>query len=92
VVEETVAGRLVLNQPAGHLEPDETLPQAALRETREETGWDVRLTGFVGAYQWTAPAMAGGPHATTCGSRSAPSRSGTIRRGRSMPESPARCG
>ena len=55
MVEETVRGRLVLNQPAGHLEPDETLLDAALRETREETGWDVRLTGLVGAYQWRAP-------------------------------------
>jgi 8-oxo-dGTP pyrophosphatase MutT (NUDIX family) len=27
---------------------------AALRETREETGWDVRLTAFIGAYQWKA--------------------------------------
>ena len=54
VVEERVDGRLVLNQPAGHLEPDESLVEAALRETREETGWDVRLTGFVGAYQWKA--------------------------------------
>lgn len=54
-VEERVNGRLVLNQPAGHLEPDETLADAALRETREETGWDVRLTAFLGAYQWKAP-------------------------------------
>lgn len=54
-VEERANGRLVLNQPAGHLEPDESLQDAALRETREETGWDVRLTGFVGAYQWKAP-------------------------------------
>jgi 8-oxo-dGTP pyrophosphatase MutT (NUDIX family) len=46
---------LVLNQPAGHLEPDEGLAEAALRETLEETGWDVRLTAFVGAYQWKAP-------------------------------------
>lgn len=46
--------RLVLNQPAGHLEPDESLFEAALRETREETGWDVNLTGFIGAYQWKA--------------------------------------
>ena len=58
VVEEQVDGRRVLNQPAGHLEPDESLVDAALRETREETGWDVRLTAFVGAYQWKAP-MAG---------------------------------
>jgi len=25
-----------------------------VRETREETGWDVQLTGFIGSYQWTA--------------------------------------
>jgi len=54
VVEERAQGRLVFNQPAGHLEPDETLLDAALRETREETGWDVRLTSFGGAYQWKA--------------------------------------
>lgn len=55
MVEERAGGRLVLNQPAGHLEPDESLVEAALRETLEETGWDVRLTAFVGAYQWKAP-------------------------------------
>jgi ADP-ribose pyrophosphatase YjhB (NUDIX family) len=48
-------GKLVLNQPAGHLEPDESLSDAALRETLEETAWDVRLTAFIGAYQWKAP-------------------------------------
>lgn len=65
MVEERAQGRLVLNQPAGHLEPDETLVEAALRETREETGWDVRLTAFVGAYQWKAPTQedgSGGRH------------------------------
>lgn len=55
MVEEDVRGRRVLNQPAGHLEPDESLFDAALRETLEETGWHVRLTAFVGAYQWKAP-------------------------------------
>lgn len=55
MVEENAGGRLVLNQPAGHLEPDESLIEAALRETLEETGWDVRLSAFVGAYQWKAP-------------------------------------
>jgi len=54
MVEEFASQRLVLNQPAGHLEPDESLFEAALRETREETGWDVELTGFIGAYQWKA--------------------------------------
>jgi len=52
LVEENVHGKLVLNQPAGHLEPDESLPAAALRETLEETGWSVELTHLVGVYQW----------------------------------------
>ncbi len=54
-VEERSNGNLVINQPAGHLEPDESLLQAAVRETREETGWNVRVTHVVGAYQWKAP-------------------------------------
>lgn len=54
MVEERANGQMVFNQPAGHLEPDESLQEAALRETREETGWEVRLTAFVGAYQWKA--------------------------------------
>ena len=53
-VEERSNGHLVINQPAGHLEPDESLREAALRETREETGWNVRITHLVGAYQWKA--------------------------------------
>ncbi len=54
LVEETVRGQLVLNQPAGHLDPDETLQDAAVRETLEETGWDVSLTGLLGVQQWTS--------------------------------------
>ncbi len=53
-VEERTNGQLVINQPAGHLEPDESLLEAAVRETREETGWNVRITHLVGAYQWKA--------------------------------------
>ncbi len=55
MVEESKGGRLVLNQPAGHLEPNETLRQAAVRETLEETGWEVELSGVVGIYLYTAP-------------------------------------
>ena len=54
LVEETVRGQLVLNQPAGHLDPDETLQAAAVRETLEETGWDVELTGLLTVQQWTS--------------------------------------
>ncbi|AZR22824.1 NUDIX hydrolase [Xanthomonas vasicola] len=54
-VEESIGGRLLLNQPAGHLEPNESLLDAAVRETLEETAWDVRLTQFIGTYQWVAP-------------------------------------
>jgi len=53
LVEEAIRGQLVLNQPAGHLEPNETLCAAALRETLEETGWTVALHGLVGVYQWS---------------------------------------
>jgi 8-oxo-dGTP pyrophosphatase MutT (NUDIX family) len=52
MVEEEVSGRLAYNQPAGHLDPGETLAQAAARETLEETGWTVLPTHLVGVHQW----------------------------------------
>lgn len=55
LVEEMADNRAVFNQPAGHLEADESLIQAALRETLEETGWDIQLTGVTGIYLYTAP-------------------------------------
>ncbi len=55
IVEETVRGRSMLNQPAGHLEAEETLAEGARRETLEETGWEVELLAYLGTYQWTSP-------------------------------------
>ncbi|MCY1350601.1 Phosphatase NudJ [compost metagenome] len=55
LVEEMAEGRAVFNQPAGHLEADESLIQAALRETLEETGWEVELTAVTGIYLYAAP-------------------------------------
>ncbi len=52
LVEEEVAGRLVYNQPAGHLEDGESLAAAAARETLEETGWTVALQHLIGVQQW----------------------------------------
>ncbi|MFA5493800.1 MAG: NUDIX hydrolase [Porticoccaceae bacterium] len=56
MVRERDRGREVINQPAGHVEPGETLQQAALRETYEETGWRVELTDFLGISTYHAAA------------------------------------
>jgi len=55
VVEERISGRLVLNQPAGHLEEHETLLEAVIRETREETAWRFEPRALVGTYLWRNP-------------------------------------
>lgn len=55
VEEAAELGRVVYNQPAGHVEKGETLEQAAVREALEETGWDVKLTAFLGLYVYTPP-------------------------------------
>lgn len=55
MVYEEADGRKVYNQPAGHLDPNETLQEAAIRETLEETAWTVKLTGVVGVSLYTAP-------------------------------------
>ena|SRR5690554_3820060 len=54
MVEELSQGQLVLNQPAGHLEPGESLVQAAVRETFEETGWQVEPTHVLGISRYVA--------------------------------------
>jgi 8-oxo-dGTP pyrophosphatase MutT (NUDIX family) len=52
LVEERIRGRLVLNQPAGHLEDGEALIDAVIRETLEETAWQFTPEALVGIYQW----------------------------------------
>ena len=54
-VEEYSNGRLVLNQPAGHLEDGETFVQGALREVLEETAWEVEITDLLGLYVYKPP-------------------------------------
>lgn len=55
LVEEIVDGQRVYNQPAGHLEPGETLEMAVIRETREETAWQFEPEYLTGIYQWDHP-------------------------------------
>ena len=52
LVEEIVDGRRVLNQPAGHLDPGESLAAACAREVLEETAHRFSPTGLVGIYRW----------------------------------------
>lgn len=56
LVEEKVDGELRINQPAGHLEPDETLAEAVRRETLEETAHPFEPEAVVGTYLWRVPA------------------------------------
>ena len=56
-VEEHTEGVMhtVFNQPAGHVEAGETIIEAAIRETLEETGHTVELTNLLGVYTYTPP-------------------------------------
>jgi 8-oxo-dGTP pyrophosphatase MutT (NUDIX family) len=55
LVEERIGSNLVLNQPAGHVEDGETLPEAVIRETREETAWGFTPQWLLGVYLWRNP-------------------------------------
>jgi len=52
LVEEMIDGRKVINQPAGHLDPGESLAAACAREVLEETAHVFEPTGLVGVYRW----------------------------------------
>jgi 8-oxo-dGTP pyrophosphatase MutT (NUDIX family) len=55
LVEEHTPEGLRFNQPAGHLEPGESLLEATVREALEETAHRFVPEYLVGIYQWTRP-------------------------------------
>jgi 8-oxo-dGTP pyrophosphatase MutT (NUDIX family) len=55
LVEERTEDGLLLNQPAGHLEPGESLEEAAVREALEETAYEFRPSHVLGIYLWPRP-------------------------------------
>ena len=55
LIEETSSkGVIVVNQPAGHWEQNETLIDAVIRETLEETAWHFKPEAIVGIYEYTS--------------------------------------
>jgi len=56
IVEEHIKGALVFNQPAGHVEDGESIVDAVVRETLEETAWQFVPRHLLGLYLWRNPA------------------------------------
>lgn len=54
LVEESIAGARRFNQPAGHVEPGESLLSAAIREVREETRHPFTPEALLGIYHQNA--------------------------------------
>ena len=52
LVEELINGQLVLNQPAGHLDDGESIIDAVIRETLEETAYEFVPEHLIGVYRW----------------------------------------
>jgi len=60
MVEEQTGDGLRLNQPAGHLEPGESLYEAVTREALEESGRIFTPAGLQGVYLSASPSAANG--------------------------------
>lgn len=67
MVRERIDGQVRYNQPAGHLEEGESLHEAVIRETLEETAWWFRPQALIGLYRWIAPNGTTFLRATFCG-------------------------
>ncbi|HUW26203.1 MAG TPA: NUDIX hydrolase [Gallionella sp.] len=55
LVEEHTSQGVRFNQPAGHLEANESLPEAAAREVLEESAYSFTPQYLLGIYRWHAP-------------------------------------
>ncbi len=55
VVEELASGVMVLTQPGGHIETDESPEQAVIREVLEATRHIVDVDSLLGVYLWIHP-------------------------------------
>jgi len=56
MVRENIHGKMVFNQPAGHIEDNESIIQASHRETLEETGCIVKANYLTGIYRFRVSA------------------------------------
>jgi ADP-ribose pyrophosphatase YjhB (NUDIX family) len=56
LVEESTGQGIQFNQPAGHLEPDESLLAAVTRETLEESAYEFEPQHLLGIYRWHSEA------------------------------------
>ena len=52
LVEEQTSHGLLFNQPAGHLEPEESLVAAVAREALEESAYQFEPQYLIGIYRW----------------------------------------
>ena len=55
LVEEHTSQGILFNQPAGHLEADESLLAAVAREVLEESAYEFEPQHLIGIYRWHAP-------------------------------------
>ncbi len=55
IVEERSSGVVVITQPGGHIESGESPEDAVVRETMEETGCLISVSGLLGVYLWIHP-------------------------------------